>query len=83
MVGRLRRVVERPEAGAQSVAVDLAQSVRSVLYLLEPECSRRSVQIVLSADATLKVMAEPVALDHVLAASQAGGVVSEPASSSR
>jgi ribosomal protein S12 methylthiotransferase len=27
--------------------------------------------------------AEPVALDHVLAASQAGGVVSEPASSSR
>jgi signal transduction histidine kinase len=66
VVGRLRRVVERPDAGAQRLAVDLAQSVRSVLYLLEPECSRRSVQVDVSVDTACTVMAEPVALEQII-----------------
>ena len=43
VVGRLRRVVERPDLAGQTQAVNLAEAVRRALYLLEPECQRRGV----------------------------------------
>ncbi|GAA5165733.1 sensor histidine kinase [Viridibacterium curvum] len=66
VVGRLRRVVERPEAGAERVAVDLVQVARQVLYLLEPEAHKRSVAVTLEGDASRVVLAEPVALEQVI-----------------
>ncbi|MFT3735070.1 MAG: ATP-binding protein [Rhodocyclaceae bacterium] len=66
VVGRLRRVVERPEAGAERVAVDLVQVARQVLYLLEPEAHKRSVAVALEGDASRVVLAEPVALEQVV-----------------
>ena len=66
VVGRLRRVVEHPEAGQASQAVDLGDALRRALYLLEPECQRRNVTSQLQADATVLVQADPVALDQII-----------------
>ena len=67
VVARLRRVVERPELVGQVQPVLLQDAVRNALYLLEPECSRRSVQPVVETSAPLMaVLAEPVALEQII-----------------
>ena len=65
VVGRMRRVVERPEVGGSLQAVDLQGTVRNALYLLEPECKRLNVQPALSGDA-ISVQADPVALEQII-----------------
>ena len=67
VVARLRRVVERPELAGQVQPVLLQDTVRNALYLLEPECSRRSVRPVVEASLPLlAVLAEPVALEQII-----------------
>ena len=67
VVARLRRVVERPELVGQVQPVLLQDAVRNALYLLEPECSRRSVRPVVEASTPLMaVLAEPVALEQII-----------------
>ncbi len=66
VVGRLRRVVERPDLAGQTQAVNLAEAVRRALYLLEPECQRRGVTAVVHATEGVTVRAEPVALDQIV-----------------
>ncbi len=66
VVGRLRRVVERPGNGDQRQTVDAVDAVRRALDLLEPECQRRSVVPVLDGAASLAVVADPVALDQIV-----------------
>ncbi len=63
---RLRRAVERPELGAAQPTVPLVDAVRNVLYLLEPECKRRGVAPLFSADDAVKVGADPVALEQIV-----------------
>lgn len=66
VVGRLRRVVERP-ATADLQAVVLQDAVRNALHLLEPECRRRQVDPVVRAPAAgLRVAADPVALEQIV-----------------
>lgn len=66
VVGRLRRVVERPDLAGQTQAVNLAEAVRRALYLLDPECQRRGVTPTVDAPGTVVVRAEPVALDQIV-----------------
>ncbi|MES2839882.1 MAG: ATP-binding protein [Pseudomonadota bacterium] len=66
VVGRLRRAVERPDSGGQRQAVDAVDAVRRALYLLEPECQRRSVVPALGGLPVLSVMADPIALDQIV-----------------
>ncbi|MBW8313568.1 MAG: two-component sensor histidine kinase, partial [Hydrogenophaga sp.] len=66
VVGRLRRAVERPDVQGGVLAVDLAEAVRRALYLLEPECQRRSVVPQLQAVDMVTVAADPVALDQIV-----------------
>ncbi len=65
VVGRMRRVVERPEVGASLQAVDLPQTVNDALYLIEPECRRLGVQPAVSGSAIL-LRADPVALEQII-----------------
>jgi signal transduction histidine kinase len=67
VVMRLRRTVERPDPQAPVKPVDLLQALRSVLYLVEPEARRCSVEPeVRHNGSTLTVMAEPVALEQIV-----------------
>ena len=66
VVGRLRRVVERPDLSGPTQAVNLGEAVRRALYLLEPECQRRGVTPSVEAPETVMVQAEPVALDQIV-----------------
>lgn len=66
VVGRLRRLVERPEAHGTSHRVDLADTLRRALHLLEPECLRRGVVPQLRAPEPVFVQADPVALDQIV-----------------
>lgn len=71
VVGRLRRTVEsRPPASGQPPAenpsLDLTESARHVLHLLEPECRRRGVEPVVQTEGTVNVAADPVAIDQIL-----------------
>jgi C4-dicarboxylate-specific signal transduction histidine kinase len=66
VVGRLRRAVERPDLAGQTQPVDLPDVVRRALYLLEPECQRRSVAPVLEVVEPVTVLAEPVAMDQIV-----------------
>ena len=66
VVGRLRRIVQRPELSGQVHPVLLQEAVRNVLYLLEPEFSRRSVLPVLESSAPVTVLAAPVGLGQVI-----------------
>ena len=66
VVGRLRRVVEQPESGASSQTVNLGDTLRRALYLLEPECHRRAIAVQVQAEATVLVQADPVALDQIV-----------------
>ncbi|MDR0226785.1 MAG: two-component sensor histidine kinase [Burkholderiaceae bacterium] len=45
VVGRLRRLVERPGQAPQAEPLDLVQAVAEALHLLEPELRRRQVQV--------------------------------------
>jgi C4-dicarboxylate-specific signal transduction histidine kinase len=67
VVNRLRRAVERPDAARQLQPVNLEDAVRNALYLLEPECARRSVEVTVESRApAIAVLAEPVALEQII-----------------
>ncbi|RYX92816.1 MAG: two-component sensor histidine kinase [Comamonadaceae bacterium] len=67
VVARLRRSVERPDLAAAPQTVDLGQSVRDALYLLEPEFARRGVSAHVDLPSVpALVLAEPVALEQVI-----------------
>ena len=66
VVGRLRNLVERPNAPASLRPVELHDAVRNVLHLLQPECTKRNVVPAVTADGPVWVMAEPVALDQIV-----------------
>ena len=67
VVGRLRRVVERPELGSRLQPVPLAPALAGALDLLEPECRRLGVVPALSCEPpALAVLAEPVALEQIV-----------------
>jgi signal transduction histidine kinase len=63
---RLRRTVERTDAHAQSVSVNLNDTIRSTLYLLEPQCKAAKVSTNIQSANTVYVKADPVALEQVL-----------------
>lgn len=65
VVGRMRRVVERPDVGGRLQAVNLQDTVRNALYLLEPEYKRLGMQPAVSGDA-VTVQADPVALEQII-----------------
>ena len=70
VIGRLRRLVERPDTATQPQAVPLAQAVTDALHLLEPELRQRQVQlqVQLHAPATPlpTAQADPIALQQIL-----------------
>ena len=67
VVGRLRRVVERPATDDGQQAVVLQDAVRNALHLLEPESRRRGVHPSVEAPgAELRVLADPVALEQIV-----------------
>jgi signal transduction histidine kinase len=68
VVARLRRVIERPDAG-ERVALDLAGVTRGVLQLLEPEFRKRGVAVRVEtdeADAAATALGDPVALEQII-----------------
>jgi signal transduction histidine kinase len=65
VVGRMRRVVERPDVAGRLQPVDLQEAVRNALYLLEPECARLGVRPAVM-DGTVVVQADPVALEQII-----------------
>lgn len=67
VVGRLRRLVERPDLAGQSQPLALATAVQDVLHLLEPELARHGVVPEVAAEPDLpNVLAEPVALQQII-----------------
>ncbi|WP_028604626.1 sensor histidine kinase [Ottowia thiooxydans] len=67
VVGRLRRLVERPELATQVQPVALGAAVQEALHLLEPELQRRGIEAEVFAEPDLPaVQAEPVALQQII-----------------
>jgi signal transduction histidine kinase len=68
VVGRLRRVIERPEAGGDTKPLVLQEVVRSAMHLLAPEFAKHDVaaQFDASAQAPVRVQAEAVALEQIV-----------------
>ena len=67
VVGRLRRAVERPDLAGALSPVQLQDAVREVLYLLEPESTRRGVTPTVHAPAqAVTVLADRVALEQIV-----------------
>lgn len=68
VVGRLRRVIERPEAGGDVKPLVLQEVVRSAMHLLAPEFTQRGVaaQFDATAQAPVRVQAEAVALEQIV-----------------
>lgn len=67
VVGRLRRLVERPDLAGQAQPLALPTAVQDVLHLLEPELAQRSVAPEVTTAADLpSVLAEPVALQQIV-----------------
>lgn len=70
VVGRLRRVVERPGLEGQAQPVDLHAAVNDALHLLEPELRQRGIGVQVQADAAMPaactVRAEPVAVQQII-----------------
>lgn len=67
VVGRLRRMVEQPQAGNPLQPLALQDVARKALYLLEPQCQRHHLTPVVEApSAPLLVQAEPVALEQIV-----------------
>ncbi len=65
VVGRLRRIVERPDVAGQLQPVSLEAAVGNALYLLEPELQRLAVKPAVNS-AAVSVLAEPVALEQII-----------------
>lgn len=65
VVGRMRRVVERPEVGDSLQPVNLQDIVSDALYLIEPECKRLGMQPAVTGSSVL-VKADPVALEQII-----------------
>ena len=67
VVGRLRRLVERPDLAGQAQPLQLPAAVHDALHLLEPECRARAVVPEVHAEPNLPaVLAEPVALQQIV-----------------
>lgn len=67
VVGRLRRIVERPASGAAVQSVNLHSACRHALYLLEPELQRSQCAHTLTMEcAPFDVLADPVALEQII-----------------
>lgn len=67
VVGRLRRVIERPAVTDAGQSVVLQDAVYNALHLLQPESRRRQVSPVVDAPNTeLRVSADPVALEQIV-----------------
>ena len=66
VVGRLRRVVERPDSQGSAAPTPLEQAARSALHLLEPEFKRCQTVVSLDAEAAPTVLADPVALEQIV-----------------
>ncbi|WP_369656048.1 sensor histidine kinase [Variovorax sp. V213] len=68
VVGRLRRVIERPEAEGEVRPLVLQELVRSAMHLLAPEFAKRSVsaQFDATAQAPVRVQADAVALEQIV-----------------
>jgi signal transduction histidine kinase len=66
VVGRLRRVVERPDHQGAAAPTPLEQAARSALHLLEPEFKRRQTAVSLDAEDPPTVLADPVALEQIV-----------------
>ncbi|PJI99287.1 phospho-acceptor domain-containing protein [Acidovorax sp. 69] len=67
VVGRLRRLVERPDLAGQAQPLALPAAVHEVLHLLEPEFAQRGVVPDVTTGADLPpVLAEPVALQQII-----------------
>ncbi|MDP3227924.1 MAG: ATP-binding protein [Acidovorax sp.] len=67
VVGRLRRLVERPDLAGQAQPLALPAAVHDVLHLLEPELAQRGItpQVTTAPDLPA-VLAEPVALQQII-----------------
>lgn len=68
VVGRLRRVIERPGHAAEARPVILQEVVRNGLHLLDPEFDKRAIAPAFdgAAQAPVSVRAEPVALEQIV-----------------
>ena len=67
VVGRLRRLVERPELGARLQPLRLDETLGGALALLAPDCRRLGVETSLEVQpAAATVQAEPVALEQIV-----------------
>jgi len=67
VVGRLRRLVERPDLAGQAQPLPLATAVHDALHLLEPECRAHAVLPEVTVEPGLPaVQAEPVALQQIV-----------------
>ncbi|KQW57211.1 sensor histidine kinase [Variovorax sp. Root411] len=68
VVGRLRRVIERPEAGGDAKPLVLQEVVRSAMHLLAPEFAKHTInaQFDATAQAPVRVQAEAVALEQIV-----------------
>ena len=67
VVGRLRRVVERPDLSGQAQPLVLLAALNDALNLLEPELQRRHISVQVEAPADFPpVRAEPVALQQIM-----------------
>ncbi|WP_225784197.1 sensor histidine kinase [Xenophilus sp. Marseille-Q4582] len=69
VVARLRRAIERPEAGGpgRRAIVALQDVARDALHLLEPECARRQVGVETAGEAEpVHVLADPVAVEQIV-----------------
>jgi len=69
VVGRLRRVIERPEAGGEEAKpLVLQEVVRSAMHLLVPEFTKHAInaQFDATAQAPVRVQAEAVALEQIV-----------------
>jgi len=68
VVGRLRRVIERPEAAGDAKPLVLQEVVRSAMHLLAPEFAKHTInaQFDAAAQAPVRVQAEAVALEQIV-----------------
>lgn len=68
VVGRLRRVIERPDTGGDARPLVLQDVVRNALHLLAPEFAKRGIvpQFDAAAQAPVRVQAEAVALEQIV-----------------
>ncbi len=66
VLARLRRSVEQPNAAQSVQALDLEQTVRNALDLLQPECRRRAVVTEVHIAQPARVLAERVALEQIV-----------------